>query len=365
MADPICRWRNPNLLTVIELISILPKEEMTKIQARQIVIANSPYNAPFYKTPYQLACQLGLYHETNDRYFPKFTFIPTEHEILSYLKNWIIHYCVPNPYTNGFDNLEPRSIHSEICRILLENENSVEWEIIQNEIFQDEIGNSDILKNSINFYSPIIQIENQIVRLKDNKTYEELNQYIDIDININRDDKEYFFDLFSIQNTFVNNNGVSVNQELINEVNPQDIVLINEVKNLPHLTQTEKNQIVAARIGQGYFRRNLILECGFCPITLIDESKLLIASHIKPWRNSDNLERINPKNGILLTPTFDKLFDKGIISFTNDKALLVSNSISQENKQKLNIINGTVYPQLPINGREQFLEFHRDVVFKG
>ena len=131
MADPICRWRNPFLPTVVELINLLPKEEMTQAQARQIVTNNSPYNAPFYTTPYQLACQLGLYHETNGRYFPKFTFIPTEEQVLDYLENWIIHYSVPNPYTNGFNNLEPISVHAEICQYLLENGNPIEWEVIQ------------------------------------------------------------------------------------------------------------------------------------------------------------------------------------------------------------------------------------------
>ncbi|MGS0748440.1 HNH endonuclease [Halpernia sp. GG3] len=109
----------------------------------------------------------------------------------------------------------------------------------------------------------------------------------------------------------------------------------------------------------------MILECGFCPITQVDETPLLIASHIKPWKVSDNIERINPKNGILLTPTYDKLFDRGYISFTDDKRLLVSTILSKENRQKLNLINDTLYPSLPIDGRQQFLNFHRNEIYKG
>jgi hypothetical protein len=73
---------------------------------------------------------------------------------------------------------------------------------ILSEIFEEEISNNDILANSIKSYSPIIKVENGSVSLIENKTYDELIPYINVDININRDNKEYFFDLFSIPNIF-------------------------------------------------------------------------------------------------------------------------------------------------------------------
>lgn len=358
MADPICRWRNPYLDTVIELINLLPKEELPQQRAREIITHISPI---FYRTPYQLACQLGLYYEINGRYFPKFTYTPTKDEVRHYLQNWIIHYCVPNPYTREFENLQPFSIHSEICKILLKNQTSTDWDTIRNNIFGNTIGNNDILVNSINSYSPIISIDNGTVRLKNGKTYDELNFYTNIDISNDRNNKEYFFDLFTIPANSANN---SLNQDLIQEIDNRDIELINEVQNLPNLTQTEKNQIITARIGQGFFRRNLILECGFCPITLVNETRLLVASHIKPWRVSSNTERINPKNGFLLTPTLDRLFDKGFISFTNEKRLIISSTLSEENKNHLNLSEEVIYHHLPIAGREEFLEYHRENILK-
>ena len=194
MADPICRWRNPYVPTVIELIDLLPKEELLRTQARKIVEQRSPYE--FYRTPYQLACQLGLYHETNGCYFPKFTFNPTEVEVKNYLTNWIIHYCVPNPYTNGFENIVPFSIHAEICRKLYESKNPIDWKMVKLDIFKQDIGNIDILINSINTYSPIISIskKNGTVELIDNKNYEDLIPYINVDICNDRNNKEYFFD---------------------------------------------------------------------------------------------------------------------------------------------------------------------------
>lgn len=361
MADPICRWRNPYIQTVIELINLLPKEELTQGKAREIVINNSPYD--FYRTPYQLACQLGLYHETDGRYFPKFTYTPSEEEVYEYLTTWIIHYCVPNPYTRGFDRLQSFSIHSNICNRLQAAQGILSWEIIKNDIFQEQIGNNDILINSINAYSPIISITNGLVQLKEGKTFLELEPYINVDINTDRDNKEYFFDLFRLPNQHSAADVPRI-EGLISRIGLEEFEMLKQVQSNPNLTQTEKNQVIAARIGQGYFRRNLIYECGICPITAVNDTRFLIASHIKPWRSSTNHERLSVKNGLLFTPTYDKLFDKGYISFTNEKQILLSTLISNENKIRLNLIDGQIYPLLSVDGRENFLEYHRQHIFK-
>lgn len=350
MADAICRWRNPYLPTVMELIEILPKEELSQERAREIVNNKSPYD--FYRTPYQLACQLGLYHETGGKYFPKFTYTPTEQEVLQYLTNWIIHYTVPNPYTKDFDGLGTFSIHAELSAKLLAARADINYEATLSEIFQEDIGNKDILANSITSYSPVISIKNNIISLKSNKVYRDLVQYLNVDVLKNRDNREYFFDLFSLHNVGNLN------------ADHQDINLIKEIQALPNLTQTEKKQIISARIGQGYFRRNLVLECDSCPLTLVNDSRLLVASHIKPWKISDNHERLNPKNGILLTPTYDKLFDNGLISFTNDRKLIVSPLLSDFNINRLNLSQNMDVPALPVDGREIFLEYHRDIILK-
>ena len=63
MADVICRWRNPSPKTVVELVSLLPKKPMSSKEFRKHVEAQEP---DFFHTPYQLACQLGLYYEGKD-----------------------------------------------------------------------------------------------------------------------------------------------------------------------------------------------------------------------------------------------------------------------------------------------------------
>ena len=138
-------------------------------------------------------------------------------------------------------------------------------------------------------------------------------------------------------------------------------------KETKKLLNTEKVVEQKVRIGQSYFRAKLLSEMKSCPITGIDDKRLLIASHIKPWIHSNNEERINTKNGILLSPLFDKLFDKGIglITFTPEKRILISNKLSKENIAKLNIFNNQEIINLDINGREDFLEYHRKFIFQG
>lgn len=136
---------------------------------------------------------------------------------------------------------------------------------------------------------------------------------------------------------------------------------INETQTIP---ETERLQLVKSRIGQGIFRDRLILDCPICPITLVTDSRFLIASHIKPWRVSSNSERLDVKNGLLFTPTFDKLFDGGYISFSNRKELLISPFIEGHLRQCFNIQDGVTYPRLSLNGRGDFLEYHRTEIFK-
>ena len=144
----------------------------------------------------------------------------------------------------------------------------------------------------------------------------------------------------------------------------QDKVIFKQKKVIEKTEKIIKQKI---RIGQNYFRKSLIQELGKCPITQINEKRLLIASHIKPWVHSNNKERIDSKNGLLLSPLYDKLFDKGIglITFTPDKRILISNKLSKENIGRLSVQHNQIIPDLPIAGRERFLKYHRQYIFQG
>lgn len=138
-------------------------------------------------------------------------------------------------------------------------------------------------------------------------------------------------------------------------------------KNKKQIEITEKTVKQKIRVGQNNFRNDLLKSLKRCPITQIDDKKLLIASHIKPWIHSNNEERLNPYNGFLLSPLYDKLFDKGIglITFTPEKEILISKKLSSENRARLSVNNRDYIADLPINGREEFLEYHRRYIFQG
>jgi putative restriction endonuclease len=89
----------------------------------------------------------------------------------------------------------------------------------------------------------------------------------------------------------------------------------------------------------------------------------LLASHCKPWRDSDNQERLNGENGLLLTPTIDHLFDRGFISFEDSGVLIVSPianvpSLNRMGVETNRIVNVGTFTQ----GQKQFLDYHRESV---
>lgn len=128
----------------------------------------------------------------------------------------------------------------------------------------------------------------------------------------------------------------------------------------------KKREISRARIGQGKYREQLLEECPFCPITKINDERLLIASHIKPWAASTDEEKVDPKNGFMFSPLYDKLFDRGFITFTNDRTVIISDWLTPQNKRRIGIENGQFFQALPMDEeRVAYLDFHREAVFHG
>ena len=197
MADPICRWNNPYVKNVRKLISWLPKQEMSQDQAKTEIVKVCKN---FFKTPYQMACQLGLYLEHDNIFYPRFRHIPNTEELFVYMRNWIYNYYVPNPYIrdSSFNTIKPFYLHSKLCDELQKRQKSLKWDTISNKIFGGSIGNDDIIKNTINTYSEVIQIDGNILKLKSAIDYSDLAFYVkDISITA-RDDKVTFFNNFGV-----------------------------------------------------------------------------------------------------------------------------------------------------------------------
>jgi hypothetical protein len=84
-----------------------------------------------------------------------------------------------------------------------------------------------------------------------------------------------------------------------------------------NLGETDREAIIRARRGQGLFKQRVMEIEKKCRITGVSNPVHLLASHCKPWRDSNNEERLNGENGLLLTPSVDHLFDRGFIGFEN------------------------------------------------
>ncbi|MEI7785143.1 MAG: HNH endonuclease signature motif containing protein [Betaproteobacteria bacterium] len=92
---------------------------------------------------------------------------------------------------------------------------------------------------------------------------------------------------------------------------PNPLRDVQRVLSDPSVQETVQQQLVNARIGQGLFRSRVELIEPYCRITGVTDRRFLRASHIKPWVDSDNRERLDGHNGLLLSPHVDHLFDKG------------------------------------------------------
>ncbi len=130
--------------------------------------------------------------------------------------------------------------------------------------------------------------------------------------------------------------------------------------------ETVKKEIRQAREGQGKYREQLLEQCRYCPFTMISDERLLIASHIKPWAASNDEEKVDPFNGYMLSPLYDKLFDRGFITFTESRHVVLSEFISPFTWKQINLKNDTFIKTLPMDEKRiEYLKFHHESVFKG
>jgi TfoX/Sxy family transcriptional regulator of competence genes len=113
--------------------------------------------------------------------------------------------------------------------------------------------------------------------------------------------------------------------------------LRQEVEADATIADTQKTQIVLARRGQGIFKENVRKLEKRCRVTGVERLEHLRASHIRPWRDSDNQARLDGENGLLLTPSIDHLFDRGFISFEKNGRLLVSPVAHTESLRRMGI----------------------------
>ena len=120
---------------------------------------------------------------------------------------------------------------------------------------------------------------------------------------------------------------------------------------------TERKGLITSRVGQGVYRRELLNKFqNKCAVTGVELKEVLIASHIVPWRDSNDKERRDVNNGILLSPTYDALFDKHLISFDDFGRIIISSKI----KNLANVLGIDLNAQIKVDDEmKNYLSRHR------
>lgn len=172
-------------------------------------------------------------------------------------------------------------------------------------------------------------------------------------------DEEYDYEILKYYNS------LKVEREKIQKkIDEKDLEFIEsideQIKNI--VNPNEKEAIIKQRLTQGLFKEKLIKKECKCKICSIKNRYFLIASHIKPWVDSNDYEKIDENNGFLLCPNHDKLFDGGYISFTDNGTLIISSILSKDDIELFNLNKNIT---IEINEEiKKYLEYHRKERFK-
>jgi predicted restriction endonuclease len=138
--------------------------------------------------------------------------------------------------------------------------------------------------------------------------------------------------------------------------------LVEEVKNAYGMLETVRDAIIKSRVGQGLYRSRAINLWRTCSVTGFTKKDILIASHIKPWKVSSNEERLNPYNSLVLVPTLDKLFDKGLIGFESSGKILISDKVSTKDCKRIGLTTDLRLSKVP-DETKSYLDYHCEYKF--
>jgi putative restriction endonuclease len=133
---------------------------------------------------------------------------------------------------------------------------------------------------------------------------------------------------------------------------------------------TEVIARIRVRRGQQFFRQTVVNAYGVrCCISGINVPRLLVASHIKPWRDFPN-ERLDPRNGLCLSSLHDAAFDAGLITLDQELNVVLSKRLKSFFPQPTLEQNFLPFEGRPIHLPEKlaepdagFVGYHRDIVF--
>ena len=126
--------------------------------------------------------------------------------------------------------------------------------------------------------------------------------------------------------------------------------------------KTERKGLVTSRVGQGAYRKSILYRWDFkCAVTGFNNPRVLIASHILPWKESSDLQKLDVDNGILLSPNYDGLFDRNLISFDESGNIMLSRELKSSNYNKLSITGKERIADFT-DANQNYLEQHRKLL---
>ncbi|KAB1647610.1 HNH endonuclease [Pseudoclavibacter sp. CFCC 14310] len=153
--------------------------------------------------------------------------------------------------------------------------------------------------------------------------------------------------------------------------------------------ETERLAVTSQRIGQQRFAKDVLANyqrtCAFCGLSIdafapadaatgVSAHRLLIASHIKPWKDATSTERIDTTNGICACPTHDAAFDQGLITVNTaldiELALAVRRAVDHDQRIAHNFGERGLRTKLLVPGearqpKDAYLRWHREHLFAG
>ena len=128
--------------------------------------------------------------------------------------------------------------------------------------------------------------------------------------------------------------------------------------------ETERKGLVTSRIGQAAYRKSVLHRWKFaCAVTGYTKHEILIASHIVPWRLANNNERLDVHNGILLSPTYDALFDQHLISFENNGKIILSDTLKASDYHRIGISGREMIKNLSLENHDYLNRHRSELIF--
>lgn len=150
-----------------------------------------------------------------------------------------------------------------------------------------------------------------------------------------------------------------------------EVINLGDIDDIPAGEYRER--MMKTRVGQYFFRMTVLNSYGNrCCVTGLMKPELLIASHIKPWKESDEqTERTNPRNGLCLNSLHDKAFDRGLITIDKEYRIVISSKLKDaemdsgtkawfmEYEKRQILLPDKFLPD------KEFIAYHNDMVFQG